>query len=810
MILENESSLQRWLSNQLKPISDADPLALAMYVVALLKHHDKKGDVLKNHCYEQLLDFLKDHTRDFLDSLFNVLKDGSYKVLGVDDEFDVSSCWVIVENTVLINFSFTITIILDTYYFLKDDQARGDDDFEDEEDNSRRRDRRRDSDSFDQDDYDDRRKRSKHESESPTSSQSAPQVHPTVPAHGVNIQQQNNYNSSARENFHKENRVFQESQQRSYVEQERLKQPSHHQIPHQQPLHKQTTHKLPSHQQTLHQQPSHKQTSHQQTSHQQTLKQPTSHQQPSHQLASLLPTSHLPISNQLPSQQQHLVARGLSDTRLMGAFDGMGPETQRAIFGAMGGNIPILLAPQLQQQLPTVSSAARPRENVQTLDYSRVAGGHKDDTYTAGAIGFPPTYGAMGLPSSIFPAGFVPLQRVQPSGIQEADVPLPYSNQRPLPPPTDFPGPAKKPAPPSAPPPLPQMQLQQLYQPGIVIEQPQQQQLQQQQWRQERGFKNGGQNSRQGQGQGQGQGQNQVSQHQNFLPENERCTLKCTGLPQTAKEADLRTHFKSFGRVVELQLIEAEGDKKQYNDCLVQFGTAFEAKKCCNSPTAVLNNRFVRVMFSNFNIVPLADVLPLTAEEIEQAAKESAAAVHNARKTKKWTNEESTAAPFRADEDTPDSTWGTGAGTGVERRAKGVGLQGRGFGVSNKFIANHTMKSPSVSLPVPTSASTSAESSTSASGTLSASASSNEDPEVTDDPLYSSIEFTSDGLVPSATAEPVAAVSVPLTKEDIALQYQYEGLKALRQQADNIWKQKESLLQVLYHLSFPLYSTARH
>ena len=88
MILENETSLQRWLSNQLKPISDADPLALAMYVIALLKHHDKKGEVLKHHCYEQLLDFLKDNTRGFLESLFNVIKDGSYKteITSEDDE----------------------------------------------------------------------------------------------------------------------------------------------------------------------------------------------------------------------------------------------------------------------------------------------------------------------------------------------------------------------------------------------------------------------------------------------------------------------------------------------------------------------------------------------------------------------------------------------------------------------------------------------------------------------------------------------------------------------------------------------------
>jgi RNA-binding protein 26 len=80
MILENEPSLLKWLSNRLDDICEADPVVLAQYVVALLKHHDKKGEVLKNHCTEQLLDFLKKETEPFLDSLFNVLRDGSYKL----------------------------------------------------------------------------------------------------------------------------------------------------------------------------------------------------------------------------------------------------------------------------------------------------------------------------------------------------------------------------------------------------------------------------------------------------------------------------------------------------------------------------------------------------------------------------------------------------------------------------------------------------------------------------------------------------------------------------------------------------------
>lgn len=90
MILENEPALQRWLANQLKELSDADPVALASYVVALLKHHDKKGDVLKLHCEEQLLDFLKEHTIPFLEALFLVLNDGSYNNGEYEADEDVS------------------------------------------------------------------------------------------------------------------------------------------------------------------------------------------------------------------------------------------------------------------------------------------------------------------------------------------------------------------------------------------------------------------------------------------------------------------------------------------------------------------------------------------------------------------------------------------------------------------------------------------------------------------------------------------------------------------------------------------------
>ena len=61
------------------------------FVVALLKHHDKKGDVLKNHCDEQLRDFLQDHTTVFTENLFRALDDGSYKAGDSDNNDDVSS-----------------------------------------------------------------------------------------------------------------------------------------------------------------------------------------------------------------------------------------------------------------------------------------------------------------------------------------------------------------------------------------------------------------------------------------------------------------------------------------------------------------------------------------------------------------------------------------------------------------------------------------------------------------------------------------------------------------------------------------------
>ena len=338
-------------------------------------------------------------------------------------------------------------------------------------------------------------------------------------------------------------------------------------------------------------------------------------------------------------------------------------------------------------------------------------------------------------------------------------------------------------------------------------------------------------------------------------------------------EEDLRNHFKAFGRVVELQIIgtEGSGEKKAYNECLVQMGTAQDAKKCLNSPSAVLNNRFVKVMYSTFNIVDLADVQPLAVEYVHAKSVVSSSlssssidhynnggitgsysndgatsaisssssgsivkemelpsVINAVRKTKKWVNEDIPAGSqwsAKIDQLYSKPDIEEAKEKEKERRLSGVGVSGRGYGVSNKFIASHISGISEIVRPI-----------------LSASAviynhdvpshsgagvdgvdegAETEMGDIEGDPLYSGLDFScnevdndnasnmprgstsnsNSGVVMTATttmAVPMAVpISVPLTDEDRALQIQYEGLRALRLQADNISKKKESLLQVL-------------
>ncbi|XP_041079404.1 RNA-binding protein 27-like isoform X2 [Polyodon spathula] len=84
MIIEDVEALKSWLSKLLQPICDADPSALANYVVALVKK-DKPEKELKALCADQLDVFLQKETTGFVDKLFEGLTTKKY--LGNQDQF---------------------------------------------------------------------------------------------------------------------------------------------------------------------------------------------------------------------------------------------------------------------------------------------------------------------------------------------------------------------------------------------------------------------------------------------------------------------------------------------------------------------------------------------------------------------------------------------------------------------------------------------------------------------------------------------------------------------------------------------------
>uniref|UniRef100_A0A3Q3A9H6 RNA binding motif protein 27 n=1 Tax=Kryptolebias marmoratus TaxID=37003 RepID=A0A3Q3A9H6_KRYMA len=77
MIIENVEALKSWLAKLLEPICDADPSALANYVVALVKK-DKPEKELKALCADQLDVFLQKETMGFVDKLFESLSTKNY------------------------------------------------------------------------------------------------------------------------------------------------------------------------------------------------------------------------------------------------------------------------------------------------------------------------------------------------------------------------------------------------------------------------------------------------------------------------------------------------------------------------------------------------------------------------------------------------------------------------------------------------------------------------------------------------------------------------------------------------------------
>uniref|UniRef100_A0A915CCT3 RRM domain-containing protein n=4 Tax=Parascaris TaxID=6254 RepID=A0A915CCT3_PARUN len=77
MIVEAPEALRVWLTKEMAPICDAEPAALAKYVLALLRK-DKPEPELMEFCIEQLDVFLQTKARPFVEKLFAVIRDRSY------------------------------------------------------------------------------------------------------------------------------------------------------------------------------------------------------------------------------------------------------------------------------------------------------------------------------------------------------------------------------------------------------------------------------------------------------------------------------------------------------------------------------------------------------------------------------------------------------------------------------------------------------------------------------------------------------------------------------------------------------------
>ncbi|XP_059487919.1 RNA-binding protein 26 isoform X2 [Neocloeon triangulifer] len=77
MLVENPDALKSWLTEKLKPLCDADPVALAKYVLALVKKEKPLPQLQAN--MENSLDvFLQKETKSFVKSLLEALQDKSY------------------------------------------------------------------------------------------------------------------------------------------------------------------------------------------------------------------------------------------------------------------------------------------------------------------------------------------------------------------------------------------------------------------------------------------------------------------------------------------------------------------------------------------------------------------------------------------------------------------------------------------------------------------------------------------------------------------------------------------------------------
>lgn len=77
MLIENPDLLKSWLTSCLEPLCDADPAALAKYVLALIKK-DKPEKELRQSMQSQMEVFLQNETPGFIDLLFETVENRRY------------------------------------------------------------------------------------------------------------------------------------------------------------------------------------------------------------------------------------------------------------------------------------------------------------------------------------------------------------------------------------------------------------------------------------------------------------------------------------------------------------------------------------------------------------------------------------------------------------------------------------------------------------------------------------------------------------------------------------------------------------
>jgi len=77
MLIEAPDELRKWLTSHLEPLCDADPNALAKYVLALIRK-DKPIEELKSSMISQMDVFLQSETQNFVDMLFTIVDTKEY------------------------------------------------------------------------------------------------------------------------------------------------------------------------------------------------------------------------------------------------------------------------------------------------------------------------------------------------------------------------------------------------------------------------------------------------------------------------------------------------------------------------------------------------------------------------------------------------------------------------------------------------------------------------------------------------------------------------------------------------------------